>query len=205
MILLQLSAGQGPDECARAVALGLRQLETEARARRVSVKVIESVSGTRSGTYKSVLVALDGEGSCSLAQQWTGSFLWICPSPYRPAHKRKNWFFGGECYEVSSREVSENIRYKTCRASGAGGQHVNKTDSAVQATHVDTGLSVRVESERSQHANKRLAAALLLHKLEQQEKAQDAMNRTERRQQHWELKRGNPRRTFHGPGFRTGM
>ncbi|WP_461536536.1 peptide chain release factor H [Spongorhabdus nitratireducens] len=203
MIILQLSAGQGPEECARAVALGLRRLEAEAHSKQVRVKIIESQQGARSGTYKSVLVALEGEGSHSLAQQWTGSFLWICPSPYRPAHRRKNWFFGGECYEVSSQEVSHEIRYKTCRASGAGGQHVNKTDSAVQATHIETGLSVRVESERSQHANKRLATALLLHKLEQQGHEQDARNRNVRRQQHWELERGNPRRTFHGPSFKA--
>ena len=58
-----------------------------------------------------------------------------------------------------------DIRYEAVRASGPGGQHVNKTDSAVRATHLPSGLSVKVQTERSQHANKRLARALLAHKL----------------------------------------
>nr|WP_205990965.1 MULTISPECIES: peptide chain release factor-like protein [unclassified Pseudoalteromonas] len=61
-----------------------------------------------------------------------------------------------------SKLFDSEIRFQQCRASGAGGQHVNTTDSAVRATHVATGIAVRVESERSQHANKRLARVLLM-------------------------------------------
>ncbi|BCV63939.1 peptide chain release factor-like protein [Shewanella algae] len=78
---------------------------------------------------------------------------------------------------------------------------MNTTDSAIRATHIASGLSVRVETERSQHANKRLATALLFQKLEALK--QEQMNREEQQrwQQHWELQRGNPRRSFKGEKF----
>lgn len=60
------------------------------------------------------------------------------------------------------------MEIKTCRGSGAGGQHRNTTDSAVQATHLPTGISVRIESERSQHANKTAALELLESRVTQQ-------------------------------------
>ncbi len=120
---------------------------------------------------------------------------------YRPKHKRKNWFFSGKMFEVNEIQLDQTIKFQSCRASGAGGQHVNCTDSAIRATHIATGLSVRIESERSQHANKRLAKALLFQKIEA--KKFDDMTRQEKQrwQQHWDLERGNPVNTFHGPKF----
>jgi peptide chain release factor len=127
--------------------------------------------------------------------------LWVCQSQHRPKHKRKNWFFSGQMYEINEAQLDKSVTFQTCRASGAGGQHVNKTDSAVRATHTATGTSVRVESERSQHANKRLAIALLFQKLEMAKL--DAMTQQEkaRWQQHWEIERGNPVKTFTGDKF----
>ncbi|EET0319010.1 peptide chain release factor H, partial [Escherichia coli] len=133
-----------------------------------------------------------------------GAIQWICPSPYRPHHGRKNWFLGIGRFTADEQEQSDAIRYETLRSSGPGGQHVNKTDSAVRATHLASGISVKVQSERSQHANKRLARLLIAWKLEQQQQENSAVLKSQRRMFHHQIERGNPRRTFTGMAFIEG-
>ena len=168
MILVQLSSGAGPLECCKAVAMAVKRLECDAKALAIKVNALAVEQAELSGCYKSVLLELTGAEPRILkqfAQQWHGSMLWVCQSPFRARHKRKNWYFGGQLFEIAEQKFDSEIRFQQCRASGAGGQHVNTTDSAVRATHVATGTTVRVESERSQHANKRLARVLLMQKL----------------------------------------
>lgn len=204
MIILQLSAGQGPIECCRALGLALRQIEKECAAQSITLTIIEAVVANKKGCFKSILLQLESnneEIAKHFATAWQGSILWICQSYYRPRHKRKNWFFSGQMYEVNETEFEHEISYQTCRASGAGGQHVNTTDSAVRAVHKGSGISVRVESERSQHANKRLAKALLFQKLESVKLQQQSQQDQERWQQHWDVQRGNPVKVFKGEKF----
>ncbi len=207
MILLQLSAGQGPEECAKAVGLAYRTLLKEAQDSNVNATAVETVASANAGCFKSVLLKLEGTAASVIADNWDGVMLWICASPFRPGHRRKNWYFSGKRFnshaEPGGYKNHGEIRFKTCRASGAGGQHVNTTDSAVQATHVATGLSVRVESERSQHANKRLARLLIMHKLQQLNAQNTAKQDKNRWAQHWDLQRGNPKRVFVGTAFKS--
>ena len=79
---------------------------------------------------------------------------------------------------------------------GKGGQHVNTTDSAVHALHVPSGISVKVMSERSQHANKRLARELLALKLARLNAQGEGQARRSRSQQHWAVERGSPVKVF---------
>ena len=209
MILLQLSAGQGPVECSQAVGLALKVIEKKCREKDIKLDIVEAIEMKERGCFKSALLQLDSTKSDSakqLAQSWQGAMLWICQSPFlpdkkRPKNKRKNWFFSGKMYEVNDTQLDKAVTFQTCRASGAGGQHVNTTDSAVRATHTATGVSVRVESERSQHANKRLARALLFQKLETAKLEQMTQQEKARWQQHSEVERGNPVRTFKGEKF----
>ena len=204
MILLQLSSGQGPIECCKAIGLATKLIVKECNAKNVSCTVIEAVDASEPGCFKSVLLKLDAADTNTakqLALTWQGPMLWVCESRFRPKHKRKNWFFSGQVFEVNEMDMTDHITYQSCRASGAGGQHVNTTDSAIRATHTESGISVRVESERSQHANKKLAKALLFQKLEMQKQSQMSLQEKVRRQQHWELERGNPVRTFKGEKF----
>ncbi|WP_315808919.1 peptide chain release factor H [Pseudomonas sp. C9-3] len=201
MILLQLSAAQGPDECALAVAKALQRLQREAETLEVETRVIEEEAGPRRGTLLSVLLALEGEAAAALAEDWSGTLQWICASPYRPNHGRKNWYFGGARFSAPPASLEGQVRFETLRSSGPGGQHVNTTDSAVRATHTATGLSVKVQSERSQHANKRLALLLIARKLEERADQADSELRAERRLVHHQLQRGNPRRVFRGERF----
>lgn len=202
MIWLQLSANTGPAECCLGVKKALARLAAEADASGIAITVVEEVEGPMNGTLRSVLLQLEGGAAKDLARRWSGSILWICVSPYRKQHKRKNWFLlGAELTPPEEPRGNGEIRYEATRASGPGGQHVNKTDSAIRATHVATGLSVKVQSERSQHANKKLAGQLLAMKLAGL--ADDAENnaRAERHMQHKQAERGNAQRVFVGGGF----
>ena len=176
MILLQLSSAQGPEECCLAVKKALDRLIKEATRQDVAVTVLETETGRYSDTLRSALISLDGDNAWALSESWCGTIQWICPSPY----------------------------YETLRSSGPGGQHVNKTDSAVRATHLSSGISVKVQSERSQHANKRLARLLIAWKLEQQQQENSAALKSQRRMFHHQIERGNPRRTFTGMAFIEG-
>lgn len=204
MILLQLSAGQGPDECARAVALAFGKIQQDCQRTDVKLNIVESQPGRQKHCYQSLILSLEGDASVSVVERWSGNFVWICPSPFRIGHKRKNWFFSGQRIdaELEKSELNEkDITFTSCRASGAGGQHVNKTNSAVRAVHSPTGLNVRVETERSQHANKKLALQLLSHKLAEKEQENNLLLNAKRRIAHHRLERGSPRRIFRGDRF----
>ena len=205
MIWLQLTANTGPAECCLAVRHALARLQEEAAAGALAVRLVETVDGPIAGTLSSVLVELDdtdGRTAAALARRWSGTLLWVCPSPYRPAHKRKNWFISGTAYDPPALPADGGaIRYEAMRASGPGGQHVNKTDSAVRATHLASGLSVKVQSERSQLANRRLAGQLIAAKLQALAQAGQARDKAQRRTLHWSAERGNAARVFAGPGF----
>jgi peptide chain release factor len=209
MILLQLSAGQGPFECCKAVGLALKTIEKQCRENGIKLDIVETITTKERDCFKSALLQFDSKKADSekensakkIAESWQGAMLWVCQSQCRPKHKRKNWFFSGQMYEVNDTQLDKGVTFQTCRASGAGGQHVNTTDSAVRATHTETGISVRVESERSQHANKRLARALLFQKLEATKLEQMTQQEKARWQQHWEVERGNPVKTFKGERF----
>jgi peptide chain release factor 1 len=99
--------------------------------------------------------------------------------------------------EVQVRLDERDLEYQTCRSSGAGGQKVNKTDSAVQLTHKPTGLMVRVETERSQHQNRATALALLRARLwEAEQEKVNAARAHNRRIQLGSGMRGDKRRTI---------
>jgi len=204
MILLQLSAGQGPVECSKAVGLALKMIERQCRDNKVTLDIAEVIENKEQGCYKSALLQFSADNievAKQLAQSWQGAMLWVCQSQYRSKHKRKNWYFSGQMFEVNDILLDKDVTFKACRASGAGGQHVNTTDSAIRATHTATGLSVRVENERSQHANKRLARALLFQKLEAVKMEKMSQQEKVRWQQHWEVERGNPTKIFKGEKF----
>lgn len=201
MILIQLSAAQGPAECCLTVSKALNVLTKEADALKLKVKLIEEELGYEPNTLKSVLLSVDGESSLVFAKSWNGSILWTCKSPYRPKHRRKNWFIIGSYSQHEEVSFNNEIKFEACRSSGPGGQHANKTNSAVRAIHMATGIDVKIQSERSQHANKRLALALIERKLAKKKYLEKEVLKSLRHKSHNSIERGNAIRVFKGERF----
>lgn len=193
MLLIQLTASHGPAECERAVRLTLRELLRDCAAQGITTDLIEE-SPTPAG-YQSVLLRC--AGPTAALDGWLGTVQWIFDSPFRPHHPRKNWFVAVQrCEPPQQLPADGEIVFQACRASGKGGQHVNTTDSAVHALHVPSGIAVKVMTERSQHANKRLARELLAIKLARRNAQGEDQARRARSQQHWQVERGSPVKVF---------
>jgi len=203
-IWLSVSAGSGPEECAHAAALTvqamLREIQTRAE-QDIKISVIESESAREKGNIRSALLALEGKGAKAFADSWTGIIQWIWQSGYRPHHKRKNWFVQVRPFAEPEPETlfsASDVRFETARASGPGGQHVNKTETSVRAVHIPTGKSAVARGERSQLMNKKLAIARLASLFEDEQTDKEKQSRSALRHTHWELERGNPIRVYDG-------
>ena len=200
-IYLQLSIGQAPAECQIFAQFVLHKILREAQSAGIAAEILDktdSKHGILSATF-----TLNGADAENLAQRWLGTLQWIGDSPVRPKHPRKNWYIGVfRLPQIPILPDDGSIHFETCRAGGKGGQHVNKTDSAVRATHLATGISVRVESERSQHTNKKRARELLAIKLAAQHSAALAQHASHAHAQLYQVERGNPVRVFKNADFR---
>ncbi|MCX5466161.1 peptide chain release factor H [Acinetobacter nematophilus] len=194
MPIVQISAALGPAECELAVKYTLQEIQKEAKKQKIQLEVIESNTSVHG--YSSVICHLDDIHQNWL-NSWLGTIQWTFQSPVRPHHKHKNWFVGISQFQTPQQlPADDTIVFQACRASGAGGQHVNTTDSAIHATHMSTGISVKVMSERSQHANKRLAKELIALKLQQLIENQQADHKQAQHLQHALIERGNPVKAF---------
>jgi peptide chain release factor len=199
--LVQITSGRGPEECARVVAKVLEIFLKEARSEGFVTEVVDSSPGPFNGTLLSVLIKLEGENQHGFLAKWAGTIQWTAKSPYRKFNKRKNWFVGVEAFEVS-RDFEwrdKEVVFETMRASGPGGQHVNKTESAVRAKHLPSGIMVLSADRRSQLQNKNAAIERLKAKVKQWQMQEAANNVKEHWDEHNALARGNPVRTFNDP------
>ena len=195
---LHITAGKGPVECAWAVVKVLERIRAEAAAAGIDAKTVEIEAGPEDGTAQSALIALSGDGVEDLVRSWRGTVQWIARSPFRPEHKRKNWFVGVEAITPveETRFDPKDVQWETMRASGPGGQHVNKTESAVRVTHLPSGVRASASEERSQHRNRKLALARLGAKLAEIDAERLGGAREQRWRAHRELERGNPARVL---------
>lgn len=199
--ILHLTSGKGPDECRWVVAQLAKAFADEAARIGVTCEVLDA----QDELPASLLISVSGDGALAFVRERTGTILWIGESPFRPRHKRRNWFVGVALAPVPE-DVPDlrdsDIDFQAMRASGPGGQHVNKTDSAVRAIHRPTGLVATAQEQRSQHANRKLAKLKLAMVLEERRSGATEQVRQEQWSVHQQLERGNPVRTYDGPKFK---
>lgn len=202
--IIQITSARGPVECQWVVQQLLKVFKAEAKAQQFLVKTINRVEGTADDCLKSVVLEVSGKGVSNFMQDWEGTILWIGNSLFRKFHKRKNWFVGVAVYKVTAKNTIDfkDVTFQTLRASGPGGQHVNKTETAVRAIHQPTGIAVVSKAQRSQAMNKKTAIALLQQKLAQQHSSALKQQESEIWNDQIELTRGNPVRIYKGEKFK---
>ena len=193
-LIIQISSGQGPAECELAVGKLLESLKIE-------YPDIEVLSEHRS-RFTDGLTSVMFETEFDLSKL-EGSVQWICKSPLRPNHKRKNWFVDVSVIsEVEEICRDEDMRIEKFHSGGKGGQNVNKVETGVRVIHIPTGITVESTAERSQYQNKRRCLAKLNAILNDRERMAKGKQKNDAWREHTRIVRGNPVRVYEGLAFK---
>ncbi len=198
--IISLHAGAGGTESQDWAEMLLRMYLRWAERDGFRTEILEATEGEEAG-LKSVSFSIDGRWAYGRLRSERGVHRLVRISPY-DSQKRRHTSFAlvevmPEVPEDAAVEIDDkDLRVDTYRASGAGGQHVNKTDSAVRLTHLPTGLVVAVQSERSQHQNRDRAMSVLRARLIERKEEEREAEMARLRGEHIEAGWGNQIRSY---------
>lgn len=192
-MIVQISSGQGPAECELAVVKLYESLEKEYS----DIELIQKHDSRAPGCCSSIMFST-AEDLSTLE----GTIQWICESPFRPHHKRKNWYVDVSIIpEVPQICKDQDIRFERFHCGGNGGQNVNKVETGVRLIHIPTGITVTSTAERSQLQNRKNALDKLNLILSEKEAANHAKQTNDAWREHTKIVRGNPVRVYKGIKF----
>jgi peptide chain release factor 2 len=181
--ILTLHAGAGGTESCDWASMLLRMYKRHADIKGYKVEVVDYLDGEETGV-KSVTITISGDNAYGYLKAEKGVHRLVRISPFDSSGRRHTSFASCDVIPEIEEDLAidideDDLRVDTYRSGGAGGQHVNKTDSAIRITHLPTGIVVQCQNERSQHKNKDFAMKMLKSKLlelkeqEQLDKMQD--------------------------------
>jgi peptide chain release factor 2 len=182
-VQLEIAAGAGGTEAQDWASMLMRMYTRWAERKGFTLEVLDMSEGEEAG-IKGAVLEIKGAYAYGFLKAEAGIHRLVRISPFDSQARRHTSFASVFAYPVVDQEINieirdEDLKMDVFRASGAGGQHVNKTSSAVRLTHIPTGLVVASQQERSQHKNKQTALKILKNKMYQLEAAKQAAKKAE--------------------------